>query len=148
MTRTCLAASFALALAACGGKAAPTTPTNTGGAGGRVAAPGTVLGDPAVYAKAKASTIALPAGYDQTMLCEGAATLGELMTKWEADLGGAINASCDGAKCRVDVASKPDPACDTATDVEGCDGSAMMLEFEVDDAGAIVPTSLMCMGAG
>ena len=104
--------------------------------------------DPAVYAKAKASTIALPAGYDQTMLCEGAATLGELMTKWEADLGGAINASCDGAKCRVDVASKPDPACDTATDVEGCDGSAMMLEFEVDDAGAIVPTSLMCMGAG
>ena len=148
MKRTCLAASFALALAACGGKATPTTPANTGGEGGRVAAPGTVLGDPAVYAKAKASTIALPAGYDQTMLCEGAATLGELMTKWEADLGGAINASCDGAKCRVDVASKPDPACDTATDVEGCDGSAMMLEFEVDDAGAIVPTSLMCMGAG
>ncbi len=148
MKRTCLAASLAIALAACGGKAAPTTPTNTGGDGGRVAAPGTVLGDPAVYAKAKASTIALPAGYDQTMLCEGAATLGELMTKWEADLGGAINASCDGAKCRVDVASKPDPACDTATDVEGCDGSAMMLEFEVDDAGAIVPTSLMCMGAG
>lgn len=148
MKRTCLAASLAIALAACGGKAAPTTPTNTGGDGGRVAAPGTVLGDPAVYAKAKASTIALPAGYDQTMLCEGAATLGELMTQWEADLGGAINASCDGAKCRVDVASKPDPACDTATDVEGCDGSAMMLEFEVDDAGAIVPTSLMCMGAG
>ena len=148
MKRTCLAASLAIALAACGGKAAPTTPTNTGGDGGRVAAPGTVLGDPAVYAKAKASTIALPAGYDQTMLCEGATTLGELMTKWEADLGGAINASCDGAKCRVDVASKPDPACDTATDVEGCDGSAMMLEFEVDDAGAIVPTSLMCMGAG
>lgn len=148
MKRTVLAASLALALAACGGKAAPTTPTNTGGDGGRVAAPGTVLGDPAVYAKAKASTIALPAGYDQTMLCEGAATLGELMTRWEADLGGAINASCDGRKCRVDVASKPDPACDTATDVEGCDGAAMMLEFEVDDAGAIVPASLMCMGAG
>ncbi len=149
MKLTVLAASLALALAACGGKSAPTTPTNTGGDdGGRIAAPGTVLGDPAVFAKAKASTIALPAGYDQTMLCEGAATLGELMTAWEADLGGAINASCDGAKCRVDVASKPDPACDAATDIEGCDGSAMMLEFEVDDAGAIVPTSLMCMAAG
>lgn len=150
MKRTLIVSSLAAALAACGGKSAPTTPTNTGGGGdgGRVAAPGTVLGDPAVYAKAKASTIALPAGYDASMQCEGAPTLGELITQWETSLGGSISASCEGTKCRVDVASKPDPSCDPAQDEEGCDGSAWMLEFAVDDAGAIVPTSLMCMSAG
>jgi hypothetical protein len=141
--------SLVLVVAACGGNKSSTTPEMTdpgAGGGGRMAAPGTVLGDPAVYAKATSSTIALPAGYEQSMLCSGAATLGEQVQAWAKEMGGPISATCDGNKCRVELATPLNPSCDTSS--EECEGAAYLIEFELGDDGEIVSKSLMCMSAG
>jgi hypothetical protein len=141
--------ALALALAACHGKtAAPTTPENTEPtgdttSGGRVAGNGTVVGDASLYAKLQASSIKLPAGD-----CSGeAATLGAQVDAWQHEMGGPIAASCDGAHCHVELDTPPDESCDTDTE-DGCDGSAYVIEFELDAAGAIVADSLTCTAAG
>lgn len=145
---------FALALVvgaatACGGKsAAPTADETTPPAGGRMAAPGTVVGDAAIYGKLKESAIALPAG-PKDMQCAGdQPTLGEQVMAWETQMGGPIGARCELKHCTIELSSQIDPSCDTNRDQDGCDGSSMTVEFDVDDAGEIVPASLMCMAAG
>lgn len=146
MKRTVLVLVFAVA--ACGGKSKPVESTEAPPSGGRMAAPGTVIGDAKLYETVKASTIALPAGQPD-MLCEGdQTTLGAQVAAWEKTMGGAINASCEGKHCTVRLNSQIDPSCDTNPDQEGCEGSAQVIEFDLDDAGAIDVATLMCMAAG
>ena len=144
---------LALALGAafgCGGKPPATTTTDTTPppSGGRMAGPGTVVGDAALYATVKASTIALPAG-PADMQCAGdQPTLGEQVAAWEQQLGGPIGARCDAKHCTIELSTAIDPSCDTNRDQDGCDGSSQVIEVDIDDAGEIVVASLMCMAAG
>ena len=145
MSSRSLLLALALAAAACGGQSSsPTTPPP----GGRIAGPGTVVGDQAVYDALLASTIALPAG-PADMQCAGdQATLGAQVAAWAKLLGGPIAARCEGTHCTVELASPIDPACDTNPDQDGCEGSAQVIEYDLDATGAIVVATLMCMAAG
>ena len=138
---------LAFVLAACGGKPSATPDTTPPGGGGRIAGPGQVVGDAALYAKVKASTLPLPAGTD-AMRCEGEATLGAQIAAWEKSMAGPINARCEGQHCTIEIASPIDPSCDSNPDQDGCEGSAMIIEFDTDASGEIVVDTLMCMGAG
>lgn len=146
--RTLFALAFVAGLAACSKDKPATTPEPPAGGGGRIAGPGQVVGDAALYDKLKTSTIALPAGQAE-MPCEGSeATLGAQVAAWEKEMAGPIAASCDGSHCRVEIATPIDPSCDTNPDQDGCDGSAYVLEFDLDGAGAIDAATLTCMAAG
>lgn len=146
--RTVLALAFVAGLAACKDKPAATTPEPPAGGGGRVAGPGQVVGDAALYDKLKASTIALPAGKDE-MPCQGSeATLGAQVAAWAKEMAGPIAARCDGSHCIVELATPIDPSCDSNPDQEGCEGSAYVLEFDLDGSGAIDVATLTCMAAG
>jgi len=140
-----------VALAACGGKSKPATtttePVPTEPGNGRMAAPGTVLGDTAVWEHLKASSLSLPLGHDGMECAGDAANLGVLVGDWATQMGGVINASCESAHCTVIITSKVDPSCDTNRD-EGCDASSMTIQYDLDDAGAIESSTVMCMGAG
>lgn len=147
MLRTLALVSF-LALAACGGKSQPAAPADPGPAGGgRMAAPGTVVGDPAIYQLVLDSTIALPIG-DQALCGGEEATLGAQAKAWAAAMGGSISASCEGNHCTVFFNSTIDPSCDTDPEQDGCDGSNYSIEFDRGADGGIVAESLQCMAAG
>jgi len=153
MTRFVLSVLSLAVCAACGGKAAPpTTPGDTGGG-----APGAPTHD-TLLPMLKASTIALPAGGPDMACDSGEPTLGALITSYEKMFAGDVglagaSSSCepkDGGAwhCRTELLSKPQPDCDAEAEMEGCDGTAFQVEYDLDAAGAIVPASLMCMTAG
>jgi hypothetical protein len=128
-----------LALAACGG-ATPTSSTTLSNAteptaGGEPAAktPG-LEGDEVVYQKVATSTIMLPAGR-----CSYTGfSLGELWADSVPKADGVrLSATCDGAHCEVLVATS-DPDC------EDCDGTDFWIQFDLDEAGEIIPSSLLC----
>jgi hypothetical protein len=140
---TIIASALALVLAACGGKAAPsTTPVGEAPTGGPPA--GKKVVDEAAIEKVATSTIALPAGDCQST----DTTLGALWAENVKLMGGPVSGHCDGTHCEVVVETPPsDEECDPETE-DGCDGSNFSVAFDVDDAGAIVPASLACIAAG
>lgn len=115
---------------------------------GRMAAPGTILGDPAVYDLLTSSTLPLPAG-GKDLPCNGdEPTLGAQVKAWQTQMGGTIAANCDGTRCTVTLASTLDPSCDTNAEQDGCDGSSYTIEFDRAADGSIEADTLKCVAAG
>jgi hypothetical protein len=149
-----LAVLLAATAAACGASTpGPTDPVENVGdpvvapappAGGRA-----IVGDAAVYAKLEASAIPLPVGSVEGSECTGEGTLGHQIAHWEKEMGGEILVQCEGSSCQVNIASRIDEACDPEGEMsEGCEESAVVIQFELDAAGEIDPASLACSFAG